>query len=67
MPRFDLLDEYTNVFLSGNSRLGASRERTPPEFIAPNRRTNGPWGYWMAAAGGFAALVIAVVGSRLPG
>jgi hypothetical protein len=67
MPRFDLLDEYTSVFLPRHSRLGASRERTPPEFIATRRRASMPWGHWMAAAGGFAALVIAVAGARLPG
>ncbi len=66
MPRFDLLDEYTSVFLPGNPRLGASRERTPPEFNATKRRANVPWGYWMAAAGGFAAFAIVALALHVP-
>jgi len=67
MARFDLIDEYTSVFVPGRSRRGTSTEATPPESTAASRRSAVIWGHWMAAAGGFAALVIAMVSSRLSG
>lgn len=67
MPRFDLLDEYTCVLLPNHARSEPSRAASLPDVNAPSRRTNVRWGHWMAAAGGFAALVIAVTASRLFG
>jgi hypothetical protein len=67
MPRFDLLDEYTCVLLPGQARKEANRPADCPATSPANRRTIAPWGHWMAVAGGFAALVIAATGFRLPG
>ena len=67
MSRLDPLDEYTCVLGPRRARHEANKLAALKEFGANRRRTSRGWGPWMAAAGGFAAFVIAALELRLPG
>ena len=61
MPRFDLIDEYTCVFVPRCSRRGARAEIARPSSSASSRSVNARWRSTLAATVGLAILVIAAV------
>ena len=67
MSRLDLLDEYTCMLVPRRAHHEANKPAALQELGANNRRTSRSWGPWMAAAGGFAAFVIAAMELGQPG